>query len=171
MRRVLDRLASLAVPVIAALNGHALGGGAEVAIAADVRLAADDVKIGFNQVSLGIMPAWGGAERLAQVVGRGRALLAMATGDLYTAAQAQALGLLDLVVPRAQFDAEVASLATRLAALAPGTTRSIKSVLLAAQPTVHPQTEDDATRVFAELWNAEAHWDAVARLEQRRSGR
>jgi enoyl-CoA hydratase/carnithine racemase len=171
MRRVLDRLASLPLPVIAALNGHALGGGAEVAIAADVRIGADDVKIGFNQVSLGIMPAWGGVERLAQVIGRGRALLAIATGDLYTADEAHAFGLLDLVVPRAAFDAEVASLAGRLASLAPGTTRSVKSVLLASDPTVHPATEADATRVFAELWNADAHWDAVARLEQRRASR
>ena len=71
--------------MIAALNGHALGGGAEVAIAADIRIAADDVKIGFNQVTLGIMPAWGGAERLAQVIGRSRAMLAIATGELYDA--------------------------------------------------------------------------------------
>ena len=82
VRRLLDRVASFPVPVLAALNGHALGGGAEVAIAADIRIAADDVKIGFNQVTLGIMPAWGGAERLAQVVGRGRAMLAIAEGRL-----------------------------------------------------------------------------------------
>src|SRR5256885_2308996 len=106
VRRVLDRIAAFPVPVVAALNGHALGGGAEVAIAADVRIAADDVMIGFNQVSLGIMPAWGGAERLAQVVGRSRALLAIATGELYDAPTAQRLGLIDVVVPRATFDDE-----------------------------------------------------------------
>ena len=59
VRGVLDRVASFPIPVVAALNGHAMGGGAEVAIAADIRIAADDIKIGFNQVSLGIMPAWG----------------------------------------------------------------------------------------------------------------
>ena len=59
-------------PTVAALNGHALGGGAEVAVAADIRLAADDIKIGFNQVSLAIMPAWGGAERLASWSGAAR---------------------------------------------------------------------------------------------------
>src|SRR6266508_1193789 len=72
VRRLLDRVATFPVPVVAALNGHALGGGAEVAIAADIRIAAGDVKIGFNQVSLGIMPAWGGAERLAIALGRSR---------------------------------------------------------------------------------------------------
>ena len=92
-RQLLDRVAAFPVPVVAALNGHAFGGGAEVAIAADIRIAADDVKIGFNQVSLGIMPAWGGAERLAQVIGRGRALLAIASGRLYDAPSALELGL------------------------------------------------------------------------------
>ena len=86
VRQLLDRVAAFPLPVIAALNGHALGGGAEVAIAADIRIAADDVKIGFNQVTLGIMPAWGGVERLALAVGRSRALLAIATGELYDAA-------------------------------------------------------------------------------------
>lgn len=80
MRGVCDRLAGFPGPVVAALNGHALGGGAEVAVAADIRIAADDVKIGFNQVALAIMPAWGGAERLARLVGRSRALLLAGSG-------------------------------------------------------------------------------------------
>ena len=68
MRSLCDELANFPAPVVAALNGHAFGGGAEVAVAADIRVAADDIKIGFNQVSLEIMPAWGGAERLAALV-------------------------------------------------------------------------------------------------------
>ena len=72
MRRVLDRVATLPVPVIAALNG-ARSAGRRGRIVADIRIAADDIRIGFNQVTLGIMPAWGGAERLARVVGRRRA--------------------------------------------------------------------------------------------------
>ncbi len=70
MRSICDRIAGFPTPVIAVLNGHALGGGAEVAVAADIRLAADDIKIGFTQVTLEIMPAWGGAERLVELVGR-----------------------------------------------------------------------------------------------------
>src|ERR1700741_4248493 len=104
MRSICDRLAGFPGPVIAALNGHALGGGAEVAIAADIRIAADDIRIGFSQVTLGIMPAWGGAERLAQAVGRSRALLAIATGEQYDAVTARDLGLVDIVVPRAEFE-------------------------------------------------------------------
>ena len=139
MRQVLDRVAAFPVPVVAALNGHALGGGAEVAIAADIRVASDDIKIGFNQVTLGIMPAWGGAERLAQAIGRSRALLAIATGEIYDAQTAQRLGLLDIVVPRALFDDEWRKLARRMAATAPGTTRAVKSVVNAAEPSFHPE--------------------------------
>ena len=69
MRSICDRIAGFPAPVVAALNGHALGGGAEFAVAADIRLAADDIRIGFNQVALAIMPAWGGAERLTALVG------------------------------------------------------------------------------------------------------
>jgi enoyl-CoA hydratase/carnithine racemase len=168
VRRLLDRVAAFPVPVLAALNGHALGGGAEVAIAADVRIAADDVRIGFNQVSLGIMPAWGGAERLAQVIGRGRALLAIATGRLYDAPAAQRLGLVDLVVPRSAFDDEWRALAREMADSAPGTTRALKSVIGAAVPSCHPELEADATDAFAQLWTADAHWAAVDALEQKR---
>lgn len=63
MRRLCDRIATFPAPVIAALNGHALGGGVEVAVAADIRVAAHDIRMGFNQADLAIMPAWGGAER------------------------------------------------------------------------------------------------------------
>jgi len=171
VRRVLDRIADFPVPVIAALNGHALGGGAEVAIAADIRIAADDVKIGFNQVALGIMPAWGGAERLAQTVGRSRALLAVTTGELYDAATALRIGLIDIVVPRAAFDDEWRGLAQRMADLAPGTTSSVKAVIAAAVPSLPAELERDATAAFAQLWISDAHWDAVDALDQqRRSG-
>jgi enoyl-CoA hydratase/carnithine racemase len=168
VRRLLDRVAAFPVPVIAALNGHALGGGAEFAIAADVRIAADDVKIGFNQVTLGIMPAWGGAERLAQVVGRGRAMLAIASGQLYDAPAARDLGLVDIVVARALFDDEWRALARRLASAAPGTTRAVKAVVAAAVPAVHRELEADATDAFARLWTADAHWTAVEDFEQKR---
>ena len=168
MRKVLDRVAAYPIPVIAALNGHALGGGAEVAIAADIRVAADDINIGFNQVTLGIMPAWGGAERLAHAIGRSRALLAISTGALYDAPTAQRLGLVDLVFPRAAFEDEWRGLARRMAATAPGTTRAVKSVVGAAIPSYYPDLEAGASAAFAQLWMGDAHWAAVAALESKR---
>jgi enoyl-CoA hydratase/carnithine racemase len=161
VRAALDRLAALPIPVIAALNGHALGGGAEVAVAADIRIAADDITIGFNQVTLGIMPAWGGAERLTSLIGRSRALLAVLTGTRYDAAAAERLGLLDLVVPRAEFDAKWRGLAAQIASTAPSASREIKSVIATAVPAVRDDTRELATNAFARLWTAQAHWDAV----------
>src|SRR5262249_56686596 len=99
MRSICDQLADFPAPVIAALNGHAFGGGAEVAVAADIRVAADDIKIAFNQVELEIMPAWGGAERLAALVGRSKALLLAGTGKPLDAVAAGRIRFVGLVVP------------------------------------------------------------------------
>ena len=106
---------SFPAPVVAALNGHAFGGGAEVAVAADIRLAADDIKIAFNQVALEIIPPWGGAERLAALLGKSKALLLAGTGAVLEAAEAERIGLVDRVLPRASFDEGWRSIAKALA--------------------------------------------------------
>lgn len=154
MRAICDRIAAFPAPVVAALNGHALGGGAEVAVAADIRIAADDIKIGFNQVSLGIMPAWGGAERLSALVGRGRALMLAGSGTILEASDAERLGLIDRVVPRAAFEDEWRALATALASRPAG---RIKQVLAGATP-------DEAVAAFADLWVSDEHWQAADRV-------
>jgi enoyl-CoA hydratase len=157
MRTICDRIAAFPAPVIAALNGHALGGGAEVAVAADIRVAADDVKIGFNQVALGIMPAWGGAERLAELVGRSEALLLAGSGTVLSAAEAHRIGLINRVVARAEFDREWRSLAQSLANRSAG---AIKQVLAGATP-------EQAIAAFADLWVSEEHWTAADKVMNR----
>ncbi|MGW5384304.1 enoyl-CoA hydratase/isomerase family protein [Nocardia sp. NPDC003963] len=157
MREVCDKIAAFPGPVIAALNGHALGGGAEVAVAADIRIAADDIKIGFNQVALAIMPAWGGAERLSRLVGRGRALLLAGSGEILSAADAERHGLVDRVLPRAEFEEGWRVLAR---ALANPSAEAIKRVVDGASPAA-------AVAAFAELWVADAHWVAADRVMNR----
>jgi enoyl-CoA hydratase/carnithine racemase len=171
MRAVLDRLIGLPMPVIAALNGHALGGGAEVAVAADIRIAADDITIGFTQSVLGIMPAWGGAERLTDLVGRSRALMLLCGGEAVPAAEALSIGLVDRVVPRPEFESATGQLAARIAALPPGASRSIKQVVASISSGVHPAVASRSTRAFAELWVAPAHWELAAEAELRRRSR
>ncbi|MGW1624419.1 enoyl-CoA hydratase/isomerase family protein [Streptomyces sp. NPDC002172] len=158
MRGLCDRIAGFPAPVVAALNGHALGGGAEVAVAADIRVAADDIRIGFNQVTLAIMPAWGGAERLAALVGRGRALLLAGTGTVLGAAEAERAGLVDRVVPRASFETEWRTLARSLAARPAA---EIKRVVGGGT------SADEAVHAFARLWAADAHWEAADRALRR----
>ena len=168
MRRLLDRVASLPVPVVAALNGHAFGGGCEVAIACDFRLAADDVKLAFNQVDLAIMPAWGGIERLQAVVGRGRALYLVTTGLPIDAATAAAWGLVEQVVPRPEFDDRLTELLERIARAPRDALAGIKAAADAARPAAYPDLAAAATASFARTWVADAHWSAVAAMEARR---
>jgi enoyl-CoA hydratase len=157
MRAVCDRIAAFRGPVLAALNGHALGGGAEVAVSADIRIAADDIRIGFNQVALEIMPAWGGAERLAALVGRSRALLLAGTGEILDAAEAERVGLVQRVVPRASFEHEWRSVARKLATL-PAV--EVKRVIAGTTP-------EEAIAAFARLWVADAHWIAADKVMNR----
>lgn len=157
MRAICDRIANFPAPVVAALNGHALGGGAEVAVAADIRIAASDIRIGFNQVSLAIMPAWGGAERLASLVGRGRALMLAGSGSILGAEEAERLGLVDRVLPRETFEEGWRTLGR---ALANPSSTSIKRVMNGATP-------DEAVDAFATLWVADAHWEAADKVLSR----
>jgi enoyl-CoA hydratase len=157
MRAVCDRIASFPTPTVAVLNGHALGGGAEFAVAADIRLAADDIKIGFNQVALEIMPAWGGAERLAALIGYSKALLLAGTGTVLDAAEAERIGLVDKVFPRDAFDEGWRGI-TRLLAKRPA--GEIKRVMRGV-----PTTE--AVAAFARLWVSDEHWTAADKVMKR----
>ncbi|MGE2733052.1 enoyl-CoA hydratase/isomerase family protein [Mycolicibacterium vaccae] len=157
MRSICDRVARFPGPTIAALNGHALGGGAEFAVAADIRLAADDIKIGFNQVALAIMPAWGGAERLVDLVGYSRALLLAGTGRILPVAEAERFGLVDQVIPRASFDEQWRLIARSLATAPAG---QVKRVMRGASTT-------EAVAAFADLWVSDAHWVAADKVMKR----
>jgi enoyl-CoA hydratase/carnithine racemase len=168
MRTLLDRVASLPVPVVAALNGHAFGGGCEVAIACDFRVAANDVKLAFNQVDLGIMPAWGGIERLQAIIGRGRALYLLTTGLPIDAPTAAAWGLVEQVVPRAEFEDRLGELLDRMARAPRDALVGIKAAADAARPAARPDLAPAATASFAKNWIGEAHWSAVAAMEERR---
>ena len=166
MRRILDRLVNLPMPTIAALNGHALGGGAEVALACDLRLAAEDVTVAFNQAQLAIMPAWGGVERLVELVGRSAAMQLLLTRNRLTAPQAEALGLVNLTFPRSGFDLGVAAFARQMADLPAAVSRSIKATVEAVRPNSHPNLESSAVQAFARLWVADDHWAAADELRR-----
>ena len=111
--------------MIAAINGYALGGGCELAMACTIRIAADTAKLGQPEINLGIIPGYGGTQRLSRLIGRGRALELMLTGDQITAAEAHRLGLVNRVVTGANLMGEARKLAHALAAKAPIAVRYI----------------------------------------------
>jgi enoyl-CoA hydratase len=124
-QHVFDLLEQLGKPSIAAINGFALGGGCELAMACTIRIAADSARLGQPEVNLGLIPGYGGTQRLARLVGRGRALELLLTGDPIDAHEAHRIGLVNHVVPAAEVVAAAQALAGRLAAKAPQAVRAI----------------------------------------------
>ena len=122
---VFDLIEQLGKPVIAAINGYALGGGCELAMACTVRIAADTARLGQPEINLGIIPGYGGTQRLARLIGTGRALELLLTGEQIDAAAALRLGLVNRVVPAADLLPEAHKLAAVMAAKAPIAVRYI----------------------------------------------
>jgi enoyl-CoA hydratase len=122
---IFNRIERLGKPVIAAINGFALGGGCELAMACTIRIAADTARLGQPEINLGIMPGYGGSQRLPRLVGRGRALEILLTGEMVSAPRAYEMGLVNTVVPGAKLVAAARSLAQTLAAKAPIAVRYI----------------------------------------------
>jgi enoyl-CoA hydratase len=118
-QHVFDLIENLGKPVIAAINGYALGGGCELAMACTLRLAADTAKLGQPEINLGLIPGYAGTQRLARLVGTGKALEIILTGTPIAAAEAERIGLVNRVVPAAELMGEARKLAAHLAAQAP----------------------------------------------------
>ena len=171
MRSTLDRIPALPIPVIAALNGDALGGGAELAVACDFRIAAKRARIGFTQIRLGLVPAWGAAERLASLVGRGRALYMLTSGHNMRADEALALGLIEEVVPDQDFDEHLEKQAAAITEAPRRALAGIKASVGALLPHRHPELADATIEAFAETWIDRAHWEAVEKMDRERRAR
>jgi enoyl-CoA hydratase len=124
-----ELLTALPVPTLAAVNGFALGGGCELALACDFIYASDKAKLGQPEVKLGVIPGFGGTQRLARRVGLARALELCMTGDMIDAAEALRIGLVSAVVPNDEFGAFVREKATKATSFAPLTAASIKANL------------------------------------------
>jgi len=118
-------------PVIAAVNGYALGGGCELAMACHIRIASDDAKFGQPEVNLGIIPGYGGTQRLTQLVGRGKALELMMTGDMISATEAKTIGLVNHVVPKEELMSTAGKMMERILSKGPlavsGVIRSVNA--------------------------------------------
>jgi len=118
-QRLLDAIEGFPKPVVAAVNGFALGGGCELAMACHVRVASENAKLGTPEVKLGIMCGYAGTQRLPRLIGKGRALEMLLTGEMVDAAEALRIGLVNRVVPQAQLLAEAEALLRKMLANGP----------------------------------------------------
>jgi enoyl-CoA hydratase len=125
------RIAALPSPVIAAINGLALGGGLELALACDLRVAGESAKLGAPEVSYGLMPAYGGTQRLPRIVGLAKAKELIFTGGMIPAAEALRIGLVNKVVPAGQELRAARDLAHTIGQRAPKAVRAAKRALVA----------------------------------------
>jgi enoyl-CoA hydratase/carnithine racemase len=168
-----EALAALPMPTIAAVRGFALAGGAELAIACDLRVAAEDATFGFPEVKIGIFPGAGGALRLPRIVGSGTARDLLFTGRRLTAEEAFRLGLVDRLMPAELVLESAAGLADSIAVNAPLAVRAVKRALDLQQS--HGTSFDDARHAVnalrAALDNTSDYEEGLAAFAERRSPR
>jgi len=161
-RTVFDAVDRFPKPVIAALNGFTLGGGCELAMACDIRLAADTAKLGQPEVNLGIIPGGGGTQRLPRLVGTGAAYKLLFTGELIGADEALRIGLVDEVVPAAELRARALSLAASIAQKSPVALQLIKEAVRASLRVPLDEGLRQETTLFGLAFSSEDKAEGVA---------
>ena len=142
-------------PIIAAVNGFALGGGCELALACDFILAADNAKLGQPEVNLGVVPGFGGTQRLVRRVGAARARELVYTGDLINAEQALAMGLVNTVVPAAELLLRARDVALKIASRGPAAIAAAKRVMLRGESLDLTAACELEAQAFAALFGSE----------------
>jgi enoyl-CoA hydratase len=165
LTRVIENLGK---PVIAAVNGFALGGGCELAMACTIRLAVETAKFGQPEVTIGIIPGYGGTQRLPRLVGKGRALQLILTADMISAQEAYRIGLVNEIVPSAELIARAEAILNKIGAKAPVAVRSaIDAVNRGLDTTLSDGLNIEATLFTACAATADWHEGVAAFREKR----
>ena len=167
-QRLFDRIEALDTPVIAAVNGFALGGGCELAMACHLRLASANARFGQPEVKLGLIPGYGGTQRLPRLVGRGRALQLLLTGGMIDAATAASWGLVNGVVEPAELRTAAAKLAGEIASVSPvAVKRCLEAVRLGADLSLE-RAEAAEAALFGLCATSEDFREGVAAFLEKR---
>ena len=167
-QRVIDRLEAFPKPVIAAINGFALGGGCELALACSLRIASSSALLGLPEVQLGLMPGYGGTQRLTRLIGRGRALEMMLTGKPVTADQAMQWGLVNAVAEPEELENLVNKLAEKLARSAPCAMRGILEAAGGGADLALPEALELEAEKFTGLFETEDMREGTAAFLEKR---
>ncbi|MES2651055.1 MAG: enoyl-CoA hydratase-related protein [Bacteroidota bacterium] len=137
-QRVFDAIANCPKPFVAAINGFALGGGLELAMACHIRIASENAKLGLPEVTLGLIPGYGGTQRLTQLIGKGRAIEMIATADMITAEKAAQIGLVNEVVPQAELISKAEGILAKIKQRAPlAVASAIHAINASLKPNVN----------------------------------
>lgn len=169
MQGILGRLSALPVPVVAVLNGYALGGGTEIAMACDMRILEEHAYMSFKQARVGLMTGWGGGGRLLRAIGYGRAMELLTTCKELSPDDAMQMGIANAVVPQGDGLRVAKAMVNEIFKSAPGAIRSLKALLLFGLENTLDKTTDLESSMFAKLWVSEDHDEAVkAFFEKRR---
>ncbi len=144
---VYSALEAFRKPVVAMINGFCLGGGCELAMACDIRIAAAEAKLGQPEINLGLIPGGGGTQRLPRLVGEGRAMKMIMTGEMVSGEEAGRIGLVDQVVPREKLRESTLEMAREIASKSPLALQAAKESILAAR-----RTSLDEGRKFERGW-------------------
>lgn len=171
IRNLLDAIEALHCPVIAAINGYAIGGGAELLLACDLRVMDAAAQIGFPQSRLGILPGWDGIGRLIPLVGRGAAARLLLSGKRVDAAEALRIGLIEEVAPAGQCLAQAIALAQSIGETAP---LSLAAIKLALRDTANGDpagARRRAREAFIPLWFSADHKEAERAFAEKRAPR
>ncbi|WP_298470953.1 crotonase/enoyl-CoA hydratase family protein [uncultured Erythrobacter sp.] len=168
IHQMLRALYGLRVPVIAAINGPAIGLGCDVACLADIRIASDKAMFGVTFLKLGIIPGDGGTWILPRVIGQSRAAELFYTGDVIDAATAQDWGLVSRVVPHDDLLAEAQTLASKIAAMPPHGLRQAKNLLRQGQQVSYDTALEMAANTQAMMHMTQDHAEGVAALIEKR---
>ncbi len=165
------RIEGARFPVIAAVNGFALGGGCELALACDFIYASDRAKLGQPEVNLGVMPGFGGTQRLSRRVGIARARELCFTGDVIGADEALRIGLVNVVVPHAELLARVAEVAKKIASKAPLAIAQCKRVLLRGADLPLATANELEAQAFAALFGSEDQKEGMTAFLEKRAAK
>lgn len=164
MGDALMALERLPFPVIAAINGYALGGGSEIALACDMRIVDSKVRMGLVHIRLGLTPGWGAGQRLLRLVGHARAMEILLRGRAMHAHELSDLGLVNDIVKQGQALARAVNFAHHVAEHSPELVRSIKMLLLAGMNEPYLQALQVERELFPALWAADEHLKAVEKF-------
>lgn len=167
-KALFDRIENFRIPVIAAINGVCLGGGVELAMTCHIRIASDKAKFGQPEVNLGIIPALGGTQRLPRIVGPSKATELILTGDLITAQEAKAIGLVNKVVPEAELLKQARGIAKKIASKS---RCAIEAAMESIGAAVHKTRAEGSlveSKAFAKLCSTEDMREGVKAFIEKR---